>query len=170
MGAKTYLLIGKKKYELKNTTPDRFISKDTIKFKLNDPNLKIGPLRVQVIHPLMLGEPKAEHDGFKSNNISINLCPKIGNIVPNARVINFTINPKIQEKQKSELVLIEVSSERNEFSVDFTNELPNAIGNTYFVDKPQGITAPAKKYLTRVKVDNLFSQISDDYKSPNIDL
>ena len=166
MGDKTYLRLGDSKHVLDENNPDRFVSRDTIKFKLDDRNIEIGTLRVQIIKPLMLGKPKKEHDGFVSNNASINLCPKLKNLGQSPNKIRFSVEPNILDKQESQLILTAQNDTGKAYSIEFSKE--NLQAGVYSVDKPTG--SSGSKYLVRVKVDNLYSQISDDYQSPNIDI
>ena len=82
----------------------------------------------------------------------------------------LTILPKIKNGQQCEIILNELTQDRTEYRKDFSDEITNALQNTYFVDKPDKIIPSNKKYLVRVKVDNLFSQLSDDYNGPNVEI
>jgi len=176
MSSVTYLRIDNNDYQLSNESEDMSISKTEISFKLSGEKLRSGLQTIQVVHPLMMGNPKVEHKGYTSKALSIKLHPIIVSQSIAGEIINVEILPAIQKGQKCYLVLTEImdiasTTSGKEYVIDFTDGVESeSLGNMYFIDKPLNLLREGKKYLVRVKIDNLMSFIADDYKTPMLEI
>ena len=154
-------------------TPNK-ISDSEIKFVLDMPpfaaqSLLAGVQGVQVIQPLMLGTPLAEHVGYESNVAAFVLCPAItasaapfsNHVVDGVTfctddiTLNFT--PRVGVKQRVALLLNEFnppstrSPHTYRFDVPFTPASPLDLTVASIVTRVAEVIAG--DYLVRVQVD-----------------
>lgn len=132
-------------------------------------SLRAGVQGVQIVHPMMMGEPLTPHRGVESNVAAFVLRPSITDVeASDSTEVTVTLNPEVGKTQRVVLLL----NER-------TSDSPTAYS---FVAPPReadadSITIPisnvkAAEYLVRVQVDGAESPLEMDasgrYSGPTV--
>jgi hypothetical protein len=144
------------------------VSNTEIRVPLTIPPFPSGGLRagvqgVSVAHPLLLGEPPVEHEGFASNAVAVVLRPTIDAIsAPDATHLNVTVTPAVAKGQRAVLLLNRAPGAPASAHV-FAN--PPAPADTSTVAFTISGVA-AGDYLARVQVDGAESPVVLDPSDP----
>ncbi len=138
---------------------------------LPDGSLRAGVQGVQVLHPMMMGDPPKPHRGVESNIASFVLRPTITDVTAsNTKEVTVTFNPAVGKTQRVVLLLNEFNppppSERAPRAYSFRSPPDNGIED-HDVDQIDAITFPVDNvesgdYLVRVQVDGAESPLAVD--------
>lgn len=138
---------------------------------LPDSSLRAGVQGVQVLHPVMMGDPPKPHRGVESNVSSFVLHPTVTEVeAPDATKVIVRFNPAVGKTQRVVLLLNEFNppspSERAPYAYSFKAPPDNGIEDQD-VDQIDSITFPVDnvepgEYLVRVQVDGAESPLTVD--------
>jgi hypothetical protein len=155
-------------------TPDaEDVSNQEIRLVLSSPPFPAGTLRagvqgVQVVHPMMIGEPPVLHRGVESNVAAFVLRPTIaGIVVPDATEMTVTFNPAVGRAQRAVLFLNEFNPPSDRAVRGYRFEAPPDNGIQDDAEATASITfamtgVAAGEYLVRVHVDGAESPLTVD--------
>jgi hypothetical protein len=155
-------------------TPDpEDVSNKQIRLALSSPPFPAGALRagvrgVQVVHPMMMGDPPVLHRGVESNVAPFVLRPTVAGIVaPDAARLTVTFNPAVGRTQRVVLLLNEFNppSDRAVRAHSFEAPVDNGIEDD--AEATAAITfamtgVASGEYLVRVQVDGAESPLIVD--------
>jgi hypothetical protein len=138
---------------------------------LPDGVLRAGVQGVQVVHPMMMGDPAKLHRGVESNVASFVLHPTIeATVVPAEKKVTVTFTPEVGRNQRVVFLLNEFDppppDERAPYAYSFKARRDNGIDEPD-VDRTKSIAFATKdvkpeEYLVRVQVDGAESPLTPD--------
>jgi hypothetical protein len=159
------------------TPADEDVREDEIRLPL-PAGVLAGVQGVQVLHPLLMGEPEAEHAGFESNTAPLVVSPLITVDSATAAQVVLNFDPPVGRRQRVLLLLNEhlAPPTRAPFAYSFKAPPDNGIADpdadqTAEVAFPiSGVTSGS--YLARAQVDGAQSPLTfdDDDSSPTFNL
>jgi hypothetical protein len=140
-------------------------------------SLRAGVQLVQVVHQVLMGEPKIAHRGFESNAAAFMLHP-IVTATPAAASVTVNFTPRVGRDQRVTLFLNEFNAPDTRGARSYSFEAPS---NNGIADPATADTASitfsisgvvAGDYLVRVQVDGAQSPLGHDaagkFDSPKI--
>jgi hypothetical protein len=159
-------------------TPDpEDVRNEEIRVELTSPPLPEEALRagvsgVQVVHPMMMGEPPELHRGVESNVAAFVLRPTItGAATTGGTALTVTVGPAVGRGQRVALLLNELSAPSDRAARAYRFEAPQDNGiEDDDVDATTSITFATESvaggvYLVRVQVDGAESPLTVDPSS-----
>jgi len=126
--------------------------------------LRAGMQALQIVQPLMMGQPRVPHTGIESNVAALIIRPTI--TIPNppsATQIDLSVDPVIGAAQRVVLQLYEISNSAPE---TYTFRAPARTADTNSISIPISGVKPAD-YVVRLQVDGAESILDLDPVSPN---
>jgi hypothetical protein len=165
----THLRIG----EVELTPDPEDVSNKEIRLALTSPPFPAGALRagvrgVQVVHPMMMGDPPVLHRGVESNVAPFVLRPTVAGIVaPDATELTVTFNPAVGRTQRVVLLLNEFNPPSDRPVRAYSFEAPADNGIEDDAEATAAITfamngVASGEYLVRVQVDGAESPLTVD--------
>jgi hypothetical protein len=159
--------------EVELTLDPEDVSNKEIRLDLSSPPFPDGTLRagvwgVQVIHPMMMGEPPLLHSGVESNVAPFVLRPSVAGIaVADATEVTITFNPAVGRTQRVVLLLNEFNPPSNRAVRRYSFEAPPDNGIQDDAETTASITfamsgVASDEYLLRVQVDGAESPLTVD--------
>ena len=132
-------------------------------------SLRAGVQGVQVVHPMLMGDPPTLHRGVESNVAAFVLRPTVTGVeAPDATEVTVTFNPEVGKTQRVVLLLNEFNppSDRAPRAYSFKAPPDNGIEDED-VDETASITfsitgVEPEEYLVRVQVDGAESPLAVD--------
>lgn len=132
-------------------------------------SLRAGVQGVQVVHPMMMGDPPTLHRGVESNLAAFVLRPTVTDVeAPDATEVTVTFNPEVGKTQRVVLLLNEFNppSDRAPHAYSFKAPPDNGIEDED-VNETASITFPITgvepgEYLVRVQVDGAENPLTVD--------
>ena len=128
-------------------------------------SLRAGVQALQIVQPMMMGRPRAEHTGVESNVAAMVVCPVISNInLPDSTQITMDVNPAVGKSQR---VLLLLNEKANGNPGSYTFLVPPRNADTTALTIPIHDVKQAD-YLVRIQIDGAESvlQVDEDKNSP----
>ncbi|MFQ5856210.1 MAG: DUF4255 domain-containing protein [Anaerolineae bacterium] len=150
--------------EVEVTPASEDVSDTQISLPLSSPPFPVGSLRagvrgVQVVHPMMMGEPLTLHRGVESNVAAFVLRPTITDVeASDSTEVTVTLNPKVGRTQRVVLLLNERTSDS---PAAYSFVAPPREADADSITIPIG-SVKAAEYLVRVQVDGAESPLTVD--------
>ena len=135
------------------------VSDTQISLPLTMPTLRAGVQAVQIVQPMMMGQPRVPHVGVESNVAALVLRPKITAVnAPDSTHVTVDVDPVIGKAQRVLLMLNEIS---NIAPAAYTFVAGQRNADAASITIPISGVGPAD-YFVRVQVDGAESTLDLD--------
>jgi hypothetical protein len=137
-----------------------------------------GIAGVQLVQPVMLGDPPTPHEGFASNIATFAFVPLITNVVAGAGAVDVTCSPPIGAAQRVRLLLNQSDAGPTEVPRAYSFAAPPGNGVVPPATEISVVSVPIANvvsgaYLVRLQIDGAQSipgMVGDAYGTPEVGL
>lgn len=133
----------------------------TLALPPNPPGLRAGVIGVQVVQPVLFGDPPLPHEGFTSNVASFVLSPVVSNVQVVDAAVRMDVQPPVGARQRVRLLLNQKNAPPGSVPRAYSFAAPALATEATTIDVPVAGVAPGT-YLLRLQVDGAESPLSVD--------